>query len=247
MSIKNISAIIILATIASYGFASDDVSKLTVYYFHRPPYYVKTDGEPKGFLMVFVERVLEKAGIEAEFKEVPPKRILEELKKPQLACSPGWFKTPEREELYLFSATIYQNAPLTFVVTKSKEKTRITLDEISNLFKSSRDPGIVCGFSYGPFLDAVFSTEKATRCISTDVLNVVRMVSAGRVDFTLISPEELGYIASIYPELRESIAMVPIEGIPEGNRRYLMCSKGVTPDMMDRINRAIHELVSWLD
>jgi len=74
--------------------------------------------------MILTRKVFEKAGIEVEFKEIPPKRILHELTKPQPACSPGWFKTPEREKLYLFSAAIYQDAPLTFVARKSEDNGR---------------------------------------------------------------------------------------------------------------------------
>lgn len=39
--------------------------------------------------MAFFEKVLEKSGIKARFQELPPKRILDDLKKPKNACSPG--------------------------------------------------------------------------------------------------------------------------------------------------------------
>ena len=247
---KRLSTIAVFITVLlSYGFASDEKPKLTIYYLHRPPYYVRTDDKPQGFIMILTRKVFEKAGIEVEFKEIPPKRILHELTKPQPACSPGWFKTPEREKLYLFSAAIYQNAPLTFVARKSENngRTKISLDEMITFLKASRRPGLICGFSYGPFLDALFASAQTTECLSTSVLNVLKMVAEGRADFTILSPEELGYLISRYPDLKESLAIISIEGIPEGNRRYIMCSKGVPSHVMESINEAIRAIVPWID
>lgn len=222
--------------------------ELTIYYFHRPPYYVRTGTIPKGFLMVFVNRVLESSGIKPVYVEIPPKRILEELKKPQQACSPGWFKTPDRERDYIFSAPIYRDAPLTFIVRKNQDvPSKVSLDELLKFLRSSRFPGLICGFSYGPFLDSVFSKEQTSRCVGAPVVNVVKMVAAGRLDFTITFPEEFGYIAKNYPELLEILITIPIDGIPEGNKRYLMCSKGLHEELLARINAGIRELVSWLD
>ncbi|MCX7822725.1 MAG: transporter substrate-binding domain-containing protein [Syntrophobacterales bacterium] len=225
-------------------------NNLTIYYFHRPPYYFKTNGaSPKGFIMTFVVKVFERAGLEVDFQEFPPKRILEELKKPKRACSPGWFKTPDREKLYLFSAPIYRDAPLTFVMSRQNaEDSKITVKEMIAFIRSSRVPGLICGFSYGPFLDSIFSKEELfTRCISTSVVNVLKMIATKRVDFTIIFSEEFGYIFNNYPELRKSLATMVIDGVHEGNKRYLMCSKGLSERTIERINESIRSIVSWLD
>jgi uncharacterized protein (TIGR02285 family) len=240
---------LVLAAMAvgQFAFALEE-EKLMIYYFNRPPYYIKSDGIPRGFIMIFVKRVLDLAGIEAHYVELPPKRILAELKKPHQACSPGWFKTPDRETDYIFSAPIYKDAPLTFVMEKRHEApSRVTVDELLKFLRSSRSPGLICGFSYGPFLDAVFSKEQSAKCVSTPVLNAVKMVAAGRLDFTITFPEEFGYIARNYPELVEMLTVVPIDGSSDGNKRHLMCSKGLRKDFLDRINVAIRQMLPWLD
>lgn len=226
-----------------------DQSNLIIYYFHRPPYYIKTDNLPKGFIMAFVRKVIEKSGIGVTFEEMPPKRILEELKKPRRACSPGWFKTPDREKLYLFSAPIYRDAPMTFIMARSKDEKfqKITVEETVAFIRSSQKPGIICGFSYGPYLDALFSREQISRCVTTSVLNVLKMVSIGRLDLTIMFSEEFGYIAANHPELLSMLSVISVEGSHAGSRRYLMCSKGIEKELFERINKNITELVDWLE
>lgn len=250
---KRIVTTILFCLIGLLAIASSCVAAekedLLIYYFHRPPYYIRTDGIPKGFIMAFVEKVLEKSGIKARFQELPPKRILESLKTPKNACSPGWFKTPEREELYLFSAAIYRDAPMGFVVRKpwNGSPERISLHDLKFFIKSSRNPGFICGFSYGPSINDIFSYTHVSRCITTSVVNIIKMVSLGRVDFTIVSLEEFGYIIVNHPDLRESLWVMTIQGTDNDNKRYLMCSKGISPELFERINQNILEIVSWLD
>jgi polar amino acid transport system substrate-binding protein len=59
-----------------------------------------------------------------------------------------------------------------------------------------------------------------------------------RADFLLIAPEEADYLLSRTELPRESFRYLPLTDMPPGNRRYVMFSRAVPTEIVDRFNAA---------
>jgi hypothetical protein len=62
---------------------------LHVVYLERPPYYFTDNGQPKGFLLVLTQRILDRAGVTGTWAPHPPNRIMEECAPTACHCAPS--------------------------------------------------------------------------------------------------------------------------------------------------------------
>lgn len=219
---------------------------LKVYYFERPPYYFTEQGRVSGFLVELVRKILEDAGIEASYEVMPSKRIIAEIKDRNIfACSIGWFKNPEREKFANFTLPIYQNRPIVALATRHNRyliEIYTTLKEM--LSDRSIKLGVISGFSYGAYIDqAIKDFSPEMESVNGDQLQLVKMLSAGRITYMLIAPEEIEALIFSAGLNTESFVGVSLSDIPSGNLRYIMCGKGVDEKILGRINRSIQKLV----
>ena len=79
--------------------------------------------------------------------------------------------------------------------------------------------------------------------ISGEQKQLVRLLSIQRISFMLIAPEEIDtliYSANLEPG---KFLSIQLNDIPNGNKRYIMCNKHVSDEVMKRINDAIREVV----
>lgn len=231
---------------------------LTVYYFHRPPYYIKQgDRAPGGFLVDVTRIVLDQAGISYQLIELPPKRILQKIEQNEYCCSIGWFKNPEREKFALFSDIIYQNRPTVIVVRQGAASGFSEKPALKQLMESHLVLGVIEGFSYGPKIDAAISLFKPKIYgISGDSENLLKMICNQHLDYAFMAPEEAAYIVGKDSLLKPVLQIIEIDEEPMGNERYLMFSKMAGSEIVDRVNAAIQivkssdryaETVSFMD
>jgi polar amino acid transport system substrate-binding protein len=61
----------------------------------------------------------------------------------------------------------------------------------------------------------------------------------GRIDYTIVDVDELEYLAQQAQVSRAQLAMVEFDDIPQGNSRFIMCSRKVDDATIARINAAI--------
>ncbi len=232
--------LMLLCVSVSYG---EDSPVLTVYYFHRPPYYEKlSDGTAGGFLVEITRMVLDDAGIDHEFEEIPPKRILMKLRKENDACSVGWFRTAEREEEYRFSESIYQDKENVFILCRKHMQCNDPSD-IAQILSSGYKLTLVDGFSYGEWYDrAIDEYSGRVERISSIPLNIIKMINACRTDYTMLGKEEALFILESSPELAENTEMIYIKDAPQGNHRYLLFPKQTDPELIKRVNESISRI-----
>ncbi|MCF6179958.1 MAG: transporter substrate-binding domain-containing protein [Geopsychrobacter sp.] len=219
---------------------------LILSYFERPPYYYTDKGHAAGFLMELTADILRESGVVAEIKALPPNRILMEIKRPGSShCSVGWFKKPEREEYAKFSLPIYQNKPIVILTTK---KQRQRFADYSTLHEVFSDRTLIMAtmsaFSYGDVIDQLLTDLRPqTHEISSEQSILPKLLLKGRVAYMLTAPEEIGMLVRSAGLNLSDFVSLPMSDIPAGNKRYLMCSKGVGDDIIDRLNRSIRILV----
>ncbi|MCB2189463.1 MAG: transporter substrate-binding domain-containing protein [Deltaproteobacteria bacterium] len=219
---------------------------LAVLYFPRPPLYVaRPDGTPGGLVMRVAVQVLERAGIPHYFQEMPAKRIVQSIKHGDYACGVGWFRTPEREAFANFSRPLFQDQPLVAVVRKAAAPPEGRFPSLAALLTSARVMGVIDGFSYGPAVDPLLAVRRGPREVITGPNeHLLAMILDRRADYCLINPSQAGWLLAEEPRFHRSLAMVPIEDAGPGNYRYLMCSKAVPPEIMERLNRAVAQVTA---
>lgn len=221
--------------------AEEKAAPLTLFVFHRPPYYILDQGRPAGgFLLDIALAVLDRAGIPYNVEEMPPNRILSVLSARDIqACAVGWLRTSEREAFARYSAPLYHNRPLG-VAVNAKTPPFGGTHRLDTLLKAGLTWGLREGFSYGPAIDAAFAAypaQKIRRFSSNQ--HLLRLLAHKRLDAILIEPEELSWHLSQEPELAASLRLLPLADAPAGFSRHILCDAAVPPAVMDRIDAAL--------
>lgn len=219
---------------------------LAIEYRDKPPYSYTEGGKPAGFLMERTLRLLKRAGVQAQFAEVPIRRTLMNLQSNQVAlCSPGLYKIPEREVFARFSLPIHRDKPHVVLAHADVAAQIRALPRVAQLFaEPSLQPGLLDGVSYGQQLDQFLASaaRPALRAQLTP-MQLARMVGARRVDYMLIDEEDLAWLRKDPEFTPLPLIRIEFADMPRGQLRYLACSQRVTPQTMDKLNRAIRELL----
>lgn len=225
------------------GLLPGQTPRLTVYYYNRLPYYGTLNNRPGGILLDIARLVFDEAGIACEFQEAPAKRIPETLKAPGNACSIGWFMTREREAVYTFSAEyIYQDRPFCALYNLDR-RSRLPADPtLKALLQANLELGMIDGFAYGDWLEAnvaKYGPRVQKVSIGEDSDNLFHMLLGGRFDYMFIGLEEASYILQSHPEYDHKLGLLAVTDAPKGNLRYILFSRGVDPDLLEKVNAAI--------
>ena len=220
-----------------------------ILYFHvRPPY--AEPGAPvgvKGLLVSPVIKALNEAGLNAQWVEMPPARQTEEIKRAVTpACGLGWFKRPDREVFAVFTAPIYKDRPTVIVIRK--DDTRFVIP--ASLQQIIADPHfellIKTGYSYGEIVDAWLqkyhpASEESAGTNET----MLKMIANSRSDYMIMAAEEADYLLERDPPLGAALHAIALSDAPEGEQRYLMCSKATPADAIARLNAKLVDLANW--
>lgn len=221
---------------------------ITIYFHIRPPY--AEHGAPvgvKGLLVAPVIKAMNEAGLEAQWIEMPPARQTEEIKRTaQPACALGWFKRPEREEYAIFTAAIYKDRP-TVIVARKDDARFAAPASLQRVFSDPRLRLLIkTGYSYGEIIDGWLreyhpSTQESAGTNET----MLNMVANRRNDYTIMAAEEADYLLERDAALGDALHVVALNDAPEGEQRYLMCSKSVPADAIARLNAKLVDLANW--
>lgn len=179
---------------------------------------------------------------------MPPKRILAEIEDNRhVACSVGWFKTPEREKSARFTLPVYQDRPIAVLITRLNKARFENLTTLEELFSDrSLKLGVISSFSYGDYIDKLiedFSPE--TERVTADQSHLIKMLYAGRIKYMLIAPEEMEALVNSANLSTDLFDTVSLSDVPSGNIRYIMCSRCVGQDLIRRINLSIKKRVDF--
>lgn len=217
---------------------------LTIAWRDKPPHQYVENGVEKGILFDLAKRVFLEANIPARFTEEPAKRIWNNFANAtHNYCSFGWYKIPERENLVQFSTVFYRDLPHTLVVgpaaiaqVKSHKDLKTLLDD------DQLRLAIVDGVSYGVALDAMLKTAK-NKIIrsSASPMVMARMIKANRASYMLIDREDWDYLKSKDSRLEGNI-QIDMPDMPAGIDRYIVCSRGVSIERMQSINKALEKI-----
>lgn len=218
-----------------------------VQYRDKPPYSHTKDGKPAGFLLERTIEIFKRAGVQAEYDEIPVKRItlgVQEDRTP--ICSPGWYKLPEREVYARFSLPIHQDNPHMVLAGAHAVERVKSAKTLKDLFANhALKLGKVSGASYGAELDAMMAkTAHAAMDSTVTPLGMARMIRLKRADYMLIDEEDYQYLMQLGEISAEEVKPFKFADMPAGLKRYIMCSKSVPLDTLARLDQAIAKLVT---
>jgi polar amino acid transport system substrate-binding protein len=224
--------------------AEDRPRPLVVAYLSRPPYHYAVNGAHAGEIYERTARVLDRAGLNATFQEVPYQRILDGLRRPgSRLCTFGWHKTEDREAFARFSLPIFEDAPLVAVALAGLRK---RLGAESSLAAILTTPGItvglVQGWSYGDYVDGMARKYASWVLRAPSQAHMAAMLANGRFSCALLRATEVEAFLRNTGLSPGAFEVLPLHDLRERGRRYILCGRGVPESVMARIDAAIREL-----
>jgi polar amino acid transport system substrate-binding protein len=216
---------------------------LELYWFDRPPYMVQRPGseEVSGLTATPAAQAFRSAGIAFRWVSLPTMRQLVTLKEgTQPGCAVGWFRNPEREQQFKFTAPIYRDRPTVALA-------RADYMPASTLGGTLRQPGVSVllkdGFSYGPVIDQLLLQHRPERVVtSAETLAMANMIAAHRASLMFAAEEEASYLleqAEHEARLPYPLKIVRFADLPPGERRHILCSRATPDELIERLNKAI--------
>lgn len=238
--------------------ADDSLSPITLSFTEKPPYYFthEISKEPQGFLLNKSLEIFDRAQIKYKLISLPPKRILKEIEDNKTAhCSIGWFKNSEREKFALYSEIIHRDSPMVVVINselRSQLTNTSTLKDLEEwiFFKRGQTLnsqtfifGTVSGFSYGEALDAIIlklgKNKITTDQSSQSPLQLLHRIAFERINMGFFDIEEYGHYINNNPRLAANLALLKMVDSPPGKERFIICSKNVGAEVIQKINKHI--------
>ncbi len=216
-------------------------AQVTLHYNERPPYLMGKDGQLTGLTGSPAVAAFKAAGVPFTLQSSPSARQLVLIKENKaMDCGVGWFKNEEREGFGKFTKPIYQDKPQ--IAMTSAKNTKVK--DGASLESILGDKGITLlvkqGYSYGKTLDAMIAKlQPKSTSVFVENVQMLQMIQAERADYMFVAPEEAdGLIAAanISPaEFRKA----NFSNAPNGENRYILCSKNVPDETITKLNSAI--------
>ncbi len=236
-----------ILTFLLVGIAKAASPTLTVLYMDRRPYYFKKAGGGAGGFLVEISRLIfQEAGIPVVFKLSSPSRILWIIKHSSSpVCSIGWFRTKERLKFAKFSLPIYQNQPLVALTLRNLCSSFKHIHTLRELFQERKMRwGRLSSFSYGSIVDFMeYDLHPTTVSITGSQKLLIRMLVHRRIDYILISPEEVKFLIKESGYQMNRFCFICLRDISRGNKRYIMFSRNVPDSLIRKVNDAIKKIV----
>lgn len=146
-------------------------------------------------------------------------------------CTPGVFRTPEREKQLTFSrpSLIHLDNRLVFLSSKAKVLGGDEPVDLEALFKNQRLlAGVFSSRSFAPNIDDAIKRHSGQQNLIVRAIKTPQMFELllrGEIDYTIMFPHEAAYIARLYG-MENAITVRKIKGTPPYCFTYTACAKG---------------------
>lgn len=203
------------------------------------------DGQPRGQLVDYLQRLAAAGGLQLRWEPVPLKRSLLELQQNLRAqCVLGLFRNAERERYTRFSQPLWTTDPQ-WLVARPEIAARLRRHASARLALADPDLRLLTydGVSYGETLDRWMRERRGpTQRLSASHERMLDMLARGRADFAILSEAELAGARRAGVRGAEAVELVRLPGTPPPTSRYLGCSHQVSPAWMDTFNRLVAQM-----
>ena len=157
-----------------------------------------------------------------------------------LDCLVGHFRNPEREGYAKFTEPIFQDEPR-IALTASVNTVLKDGNSVEAVLANKEQVLLVKqSYSYGQVLDSLIEKYQPSRqSVAVENLQMLRMIAAKRADYMFITPLEASTAITEAGLAKELFKMVKLENMPKGDLRYILCSKSVSDETIEKLNAAI--------
>ncbi|WP_320823315.1 transporter substrate-binding domain-containing protein [Reinekea sp.] len=242
MKIRTFSTLMLIGLMQQASLALARNETISLHYHERPPYAsLNPAGDVHGLTAGPVADAFSVAEITVNWINTPANRQLRVVQRNSgMDCIIGWFKNSEREQFARFSLPIYTDQPQAVIALKTNRRIAHQ-SSLSALFKDrSLHLLVKSGYSYGPYVDnLVASLRPKKTVVTTENLSMLRMLSAGRVDYFLAAVEEIEYLIDREDLNRADYQFLNFTELARETNRYLMCSQRVSPRLIERFNTGL--------
>lgn len=210
----------------------------------NPPYNYTEHGVEKGFLLARGKQIFEQAHVPAQFVVEPTKRIWAKFRvgTPNY-CSLGRYRLPEREVSMQYSLPIHIDPPRVVLLSAPAARQAHKYSKVTELLADpSLSLGMTDGGSFGVQIDDMLksaATKVERRTVESPLM--MKLLAADRVSFVFADRYAWFYLKQHDPAAHE-IVVREFPDMPAGQKRYLVCSKDVAPELMQRLNNVIKSM-----
>lgn len=226
--------------------AAATLPTINLHYNQRIPYEYLENTRVSGLLVEPVEAAFKAAGIPFVWKNTPIKRQFVLLQANRsLDCLLGRYKNPEREAYAQFSVPFYQGKSLVALSLRNlanidQEHSLKSLVQNTTLRLLVKE-----GYTYGIAVDAWIKARSSLPLKTTgENISMLREVFYGKADVFLLGQEEAEALLEGSGLPKEQLKIHTFADAPAGELRYLMCSKQVPRELIERINRYLPDLTA---
>jgi polar amino acid transport system substrate-binding protein len=217
-------------------------AELTLHYQERAPYSsLEADGSVSGLVATPAARALTAAGVAFRWERTPAQRQLALIQHGDgLHCGIGWFRNAEREALGRFNhRALYRDQPFAALVRAGPAwgDSARAADAIAT---TSARLLVKDGYSYGALLDRLIAAAPAPPVrTSVDPDAMARIVTAGRADWMLVSPDEAPALLARARTPPGALRLIRLDDVPAGEGRHLYCNRAVPAEWLARVDDAL--------
>ncbi|MBG3877767.1 amino acid ABC transporter substrate-binding protein [Desulfovibrio oxamicus] len=224
--------------------SAPQLREITVYVYHRPPFFTATPDSQGGPLVEMTLLALERAGLKPRLVTSTFTEILASFRADApFACTPGVYRTPERETFARFIGPLYVPLPPVIVVRRADAGLAASARSLDSLLAGGLRVVLGDGYWYGDWLArALERTGTSPTRTREENAQMLRSIVNGAHDISFMSHEEAGHLLRTHPDLGASLTLRPVPGNPDGESRFLMLAKGVDAATAGRIDAALREL-----
>ncbi len=221
-------------------------AELEVHYHERPPYMVTVaPGIVAGHTGTIATRAFQSAGVAHQWRKTPSKRQLATLRRNEgRHCAVGWFKNPEREAFARYTRPIYKDQERIALALNGNDDVE-SGNRLEELF---RDPDVTlllkAGYSYGQRIDELINELDPDReMVTVGNQGMLEILHQGRADYFFISEHEADELIARSGQTRDRYKYVRFSNMPASKKRYIICSKRVPPQVIERLDAWIAQHV----
>lgn len=216
-------------------------AQISLHYNERPPYLVGKDGQLTGLTGSPTVAAFKVAGIAFTLHATPTARQLVMIKdNVGMDCGIGWFKNEEREGFAKFTKPIYQDRPHIALTTARNPKVKDNETVESVLGNKGLTLLVKQGYSYGKTLDTLIAKlQPVQHAVAVENVQMLKMILAERADYMLTAPEEADGLIAASDVGPAEVRKAHFSNAPNGEHRYIMCSKNVSDESIAKLNSAI--------
>jgi uncharacterized protein (TIGR02285 family) len=218
--------------------------EITVSWRENPPYNYTEQGVEKGFLLARGKQIFAQAHVPAKFVVEPTKRIWAKFRVGTPAyCSLGRYRLPEREPVMQYSLPIHVDPPRIVLLSAAAARQAHKYSKVTELLAdSSLSLGMSDGGSFGTDIDGMLksaATQVERRTVESPLM--MKLLAADRISFVFADRYAWHYLKQHDPAAKDIVAR-EFPDMPAGQKRYLVCSNDISPDVMHRLNAAIKSM-----